>query len=344
MNANSFLQAVFLPLTRLNVLVPLLVFCLLLLLVSAAGMFGIWLAVVVVPAVLRYQVFLLEAQAHGLEPEPPGIEFFTWTDKAWTLFPVVTVLALGWAAYASFNAAGTGAMFAVLTAGALVYPAQLGVLAITHSPLQSLNPGALVNFVRGCGPAYAIAPVYLLLVAWLMWLARDLNAFVSVFLEMFFVFSLHSVIGAIVRQAGLIDDVAIPDAMAPDEGRLQADLERNRVRALGHAYGFISRDNRQGGFAHLFGEIEKDPDTAAAWDWYLHRMFGWENQVHALFFAQDYVHDALAHGEDVRALKAVMRCRRVDDRFRPRREDVPALIEAAERTGNTELAEVLRRS
>ena len=81
----------------------------------------------------------------------------------------------------------------------------------------------------------------------------------------------------------------------------------------------------------------------AAWDWYLNRMFGWENQVHALFFARDYVHDALAHGEAVRALKAVMRCRLVDDRFRPRREDVPALIEAAERTGNRELAEVLQR-
>ena len=176
-----------------------------------------------------------------------------------------------------------------------------------------------------------------------MWAARDLHALAGVFLQMFLVFSLHSVIGAIVRQAGLFDDVAIPDAMAPDAARMQADLESNRVKALGHAYGFVSRDNRRGGFAHLFAEIAKEPDTAAAWDWYLNRMFGWENKAHALFFAQDYVHDALAHGEGVRALKAVMRCRLVDDRFRPRREDVPALIEAAERTGNAELAEVLRR-
>ncbi len=343
MTANNFLQAVFFPLTRLNVLVALLVFCLLLLLVSAAGLFGLWLAVVVVPAVLRYQVFLLEAQAHGREPEPPGIEFFNLVENGWTLFPVVIVAVVGWAAYAGLNAAGTNVMIAVLTAGALVYPAQLGVLAITHSPLQSLNPAALVNFIRGCGPSYAVAPIYLLLVAFMLRATGDLNAFARVFLGMFLVFSLHSVIGAIIRPAGLVDDVAIPDAKRPDEKLIQADIDKKRVAALGHAYGFISRDNRQGGFAHLLDEIERDPDPAAAWAWYFERMLGWENRVPALFFAQHYVHDALRHGEDLRALKVIMRCRLIDDRFKPRPEDIPAAVQAAERLQNDELAEVLRR-
>ena len=72
-------------------------------------------------------------------------------------------------------------------------------------------------------------------------------------------------------------------------------------------------------------------------------MFLWENKVHALFFAQQYIRDALAHNEDIRAVKAALRCYRENQQFRPLRENVPALIDVAERTGNAELAEVLKR-
>ena len=104
----------------------------------------------------------------------------------------------------------------------------------------------------------------------------------------------------------------------------------------------MSRDNREGGFSHLFAEIEKDPDPVAAWAWYFNRMLGWEQNHHALFFAQHYIRDALKHGEELTALKVTMRGHHADGHFRPFREDIPALIAAAERHGNTELAAVLR--
>ena len=343
MTPNRLVQAVFFPLTRSSVLVTLVVFCLLSLLVNAAGMFGLWLAVIVVPAVFRYLVFLLEAQAHGSEPQPPGIEFVNVTCNAWSLFPVVIAVAVGWAAYATYNAAGTGAMLAVLVVCGFVYPAQLGVLAITHSPLQSLNPAAIHNLVRGCGASYAIAPVYLLLIAYLVSMTRQMNSLLGVFIEMFFVFSLHSVIGAIIQPQGLADDVYIPDAIEPDDKDHRADIEKDRIAALGHAYGFISRDNRQGGFAHLFNAIATDPDPAGAWSWYFSKMCGWEQQQHAMFFGQYYVQDALRHGEHVAATKAILRCRLVDETFRPFPDDLPAAIAAAEATGNAELAAVLKR-
>ena len=72
-------------------------------------------------------------------------------------------------------------------------------------------------------------------------------------------------------------------------------------------------------------------------------MLGWENQQHALFFAQHYIHDALRHGERVAALKAIMRCRLIDERFKPFPDDLPAAIAAAETTANMELAAVLKR-
>ena len=79
------------------------------------------------------------------------------------------------------------------------------------------------------------------------------------------------------------------------------------------------------------------------WDWYQAGMFRWEDKVHALFFARHYIRDALAHNEDIRALKMALRCYRESEQFRPLPETVPALLAAAERTGNADLAEVLKR-
>jgi hypothetical protein len=73
-------------------------------------------------------------------------------------------------------------------------------------------------------------------------------------------------------------------------------------------------------------------------------MLGWEQKSHALFFAQHYIRDALRHGEQIRALKATMRCLHENPEFRPFSEDVAALEAAATQGGNEELVEVLKRS
>ena len=81
----------------------------------------------------------------------------------------------------------------------------------------------------------------------------------------------------------------------------------------------------------------------AAWRWYFDKMLGWEQQQHALFFAQHYIHDMLAHGERIPALKVIMRCRLIDEYFKPAPDDIPAAIQAAESSGNSELAAVLKQ-
>ena len=72
-------------------------------------------------------------------------------------------------------------------------------------------------------------------------------------------------------------------------------------------------------------------------------MLAWENPIHALFFAQHVIHDMLAHNEQIPALKLIMRCRLINEDFRPARDDLPGAIQAAENNGNTELAAVLKR-
>lgn len=343
MEAGRLVRSALYPLTQSSVLVAMVVFWILATLAGAAGMFGIWLAIVIVPAVFRYQLYLIEVQATGAEAQPPGAEFFNWFHNVWTLFPAVIAVAAGWAAYATHAAMGTTAMIVVLALCGFVYPAFIGVLAITRSPLQSVNPVALYRFLRASGPSYAIAPAYLLVFGLADPMTQKLWPVLRSLVELFFVFSLHSVIGAIIRLKGLYDDVYLPQGIEPGDEHIRGDIEKERVAALGHAYGFISRDNRKGGFEHIVDAIAKDPEPKAAWAWYFERMLGWENRQHALFFAQHYIRDALQHGEHVAALKALMRCRLVDEDFRPFPDDVPAAIAAAEATRNTELAAVLKR-
>jgi hypothetical protein len=51
----------------------------------------------------------------------------------------------------------------------------------------------------------------------------------------------------------------------------------------------------------------------------------------------------LAHGERIPALKVIMRCRLIRDGFKPFPEDLPAAVQAAETSGNIELATVLKQ-
>jgi len=338
------MRAALLPLTDPSVLFSLLVFWLLISLAAAAGMLGVWLAVVILPALFRYLTNLVETTGRGRNPEPPGAEFFRWIGDSWSLFPAVIVVAVAWASYELYSVAGSGPMIALIVVAGLLYPAVLGVLSITHSPLQSVNPVALWNFIGRIGQSYLIAPAYLAVVAWLSTLAQEFSFLIDVLIQMLLLFSLHSVIGGIMSPHDVFDDLSIPDPVESSREKLAEDLEGSRNATLTHAYGFISRGNREGGFKHIMDEIAQEADVATAWAWYFDRMMRWEQKQHALFFAQRYVHDLLLHGETIPAVKVILRCRLVDERFRPLADDLQAAIRAAESSGNNELAAVLQRS
>lgn len=141
-----------------------------------------------------------------------------------------------------------------------------------------------------------------------------------------------------VPQAG----IAAPLEKSPDG--VAEELERDRERVLNHAYGFISRDNRAGGFDHIFDWIARDPQPADAWQWFLDRMLGWEHQQTALFFAQHYLHHLLQQGDQLRSVKVMLRCRLVDGQFRPMPDDRAAAVAAAEAMSNADLAADLQRN
>lgn len=138
-------------------------------------------------------------------------------------------------------------------------------------------------------------------------------------------------------------DVEIPLPLEPNAERLNADLTRQRTKVLDHAYGFVSRDNRRGGLQHIYDWIEKEDDADAAYRWFFEQTLKWESKDAALFFAQTYLSRLLSQGRDVQVLKLIARCRLVDSRFRPNAADMDAALATAERQGNDELYDYLRR-
>lgn len=343
MKLAELADAAMLPLRNLTVFFALLMFWALLWLVAMAGILGIWLAILIIPAMFRFMSNLVETVGRGLKPVPPGLEFFRWIGDSWSLFPAVFVILLGWVSYDIYLKFGATPMTLLLLVAGLLYPAMLGVLSVTHSPLQALNPLALTRMIRCIGPSYLIAPLYLAVLVYASSLLLPLPAALQLLLQLLMIFSLHAVIGALLAPHAVFDDVYLPELLTPADAEIEGDIEKARADVLAHAYGFISRGNRDGGIQHIMEWINNDPDEVGAWRWYFEHMLQWQNPEPALVFAQHYIHDLFRHGDNVAALKLILRCRLSNAAFKPAWEDLSTAIAAAESSGNSELAAVLKR-
>lgn len=340
---SEILRAVVYPVTESSVLIPLVVFWLLISFALWGGLLGLFfLFLIVIPAVIRFQMIVLEARARSATPATPDIGFFNWFGNAWTLFPFVTVSALTLATVLLGQEFGTAwAILPVLFAAAF-FPASIAVLAITHSPLQSLNIVALGRLWKKCRSTFWVTALFLIIASWLAVEALTLAFTWASLVWLLLSFAFFSLVGSLIEPYGLIEDIDIPAPLEQDADLVATELEGARTDVLNHAYGFISRGNREGGFHHLFDWIEKDPDPVAAWDWFFAQMLRWENPRPALFFAQHHIHDHLRHGEQVPAVKLIMHCRLIDDRFRPFHDDMAAAIAACDACNNPQLAAILR--
>jgi putative membrane protein insertion efficiency factor len=126
----------------------------------------------------------------------------------------------------------------------------------------------------------------------------------------------------------------------PDEKEVE-QLRKERAAVLNHAYGFISRNNRAGGFKHIHDWIERDPDPDDAWSWFFDQMMLWEIKDPAQLFAQQYLTRLLHAGDYPKAVKVITRCRYINESFLPLADDRELAREAAEVCGNDELANTL---
>jgi len=349
---NEFIRELLTPAIEPAVLFALILFYISFEIASLGLMFGLVIALVfaaplvvfVLPALLRYLMVVLEARAYGREPQPLDINLLSWVGNVWTLFPIVHVAAFVYAAYVTGSYFGGAAALAVAVAYAMFLPASLIVLAVSHSVLSSLNPCTLFELVKRCGFTYLIGPAFVITATWVV--IRINVAFnidmLTEFISLYFVFAAVAVFGGMARPLRLERELDIPMPVSID-----AETERDRhllerTMVLNHAYGIVSRGNRAQGLEHIYKALSDDPNDEAGWAWFFANMLRWENPEAALAFAQQYVHELLSYGENVKAVKVMMRCRMVNPAFKPLLEDLDIAAAAAEECHNEELASFLR--
>ena len=352
MNLRSFVREATLPATTPSVLFSLLLFFAFYEIAALGFLFGFVIGMVlaaqliafVLPALMRTLMQVLDARSRGREPDPPVVEFLSWVGNMWTLFPLVHVVFFVYAFYILGSMFGDiGAWFVILPY-AMLLPASLIVLALTHSVIESLRPGAIFGLIRRCGVSYLVAPAFLsAAVAFIFWLMRHIDVQVVLeFTGFYLLFAAFAVFGGLVQPLQLQQELDIPAAREVLEEEFGEQQSLIRTAALNHAYGLVSRGNRESGLDHLYRELAEDPDPATAWYWYFDRMMRWETNNAGLAFAQQYLHHLLAERDNVAAVKVMLRCRLVNDAFKPLAEDIPLAIYAAEECQNEELASFLR--
>lgn len=336
------------PVTDAGLLLALVAFSFLLFVANAAGLLGLWLAVIVIPATYKYLLLVLYARAQGRPTPVPAIEQFNFVDSLWSLAPLVlqcvSLVGAWWLKTQGAELAARALGLGVLA----VLPASLAILAVTHSPLAALNPLAWWRMARACGPLYAVIPIAFLAVAEVlstlgMRLLGPLlpDALAWSILTNYPLFLVFTLTGAVLHARGVAFDV---DIAAPTEGKTDpvAVLARTRENVLTHAYGFASRGNVSGALKHLEQAVAEDPDPAGAWRFYCEKMLTWPSRDPALQLARSWLAWLLAQGREVEALKLLTRCLGENPAFRPWPADQPATLELVRRFNRDDLLEPLR--
>ena len=344
MSATEILREFAFPARSVTVMLSSLFIFLMIKLAIFAGLLGLFLLFLMLPSLLHYLMRLLDARSRGEQPGPLDAEDLMWYHAPWRLFLVVQLVFVGYALWISGSLYQLPGVLVTAALIAAVLPASLALLAITRSPLQSLNPQAIGRLIGRTGGSYWLLPTYLLLAALaLRWLsAQGLSGFFLDLFGFYLVLVFFSLTGAVVQPHNLHEEVDIHEPVEPDEAVIGERLLRERTNVLTHAYGFISRGNRRGGFGHIESWLREDPDPESAWSWFFDQMLRWEDKHPALLFGQSYLSQLLHGGDDRTAVKVMMRCRLHNEAFVPLADDIPAALAAAEQTGNQQLADFLR--
>lgn len=305
---------------------------------------GLAIALIVLSALFRYAIQVLECRVQGLRTPVVDVNALTLFGNLWTLSPLVLTVAFAWTAIYLGGTGQNGVATAVAVLFALLFPASIGVLAITHSPAESVNPRALYRLIERSGISYIWIPVVIVALLLVTRAIAQAGAplLPIVLLRTYVMFLAFTLTGEVVRRSGVSGEVSIGEKPGNSESVYRDEMTMDRQKIADHAYGFISRGNRDGGFRHIRQWIAKDPDPDDAVQWFFDEMLRWEKCDAALFFGQECLAHFLHHDLDAMALKLMSRCLHENPAWRPKTEDRPHAIELAKRYSREDLLLSLR--
>jgi hypothetical protein len=317
-----------------------------------AGLFGIWAAFLLVPALWHYCHAVQLAAAQG-KRVIPAVEFNQlnplggWRVTVhFILFSLFLVMLL----YVEpLGAAGFGGVLnrAAVFATMFVFPASAATLGVTSSLEDSLNPKGVARLIRILGPSYfwlvlplaaltlaaALAPIYIF--SRMSFLAILSNNALCVWALL----ATFAAAGISIRQHRTEFDI-------PGEVETNAEyaqrLERRRWRStLDLAYGSIRSGLVAEGYETLRRLSADYGDSAEIQYWLFENMLDWEDRTHALAVGARLIERRIAAGQLYESLELHTRCRRLAPGFTVSAEAKVALAAFARSIGRHGLADEL---
>ncbi len=345
MAPRGFLRELGYPLRHTGLAVTTLVFAFLIQLGIAAGMFGLWLLLIVGAGGAKFLVLLLRARALGTEPPVPDIEHFNPVSSLWTLAAWLLLLAIPLVSARAAAHLGTVSGMLLLVAGLFLYPAAVLRLGVTMSPVRMLSPAGLVETVRRTGWSYLLifagVAIVTSLAFWAARFAGPLTALAERLASAYALVLAFSLAGAVFYDRRFELELPVIDSPERRAARAERLRERDRRAVLDHVYAHVSRGNGPAGITYLIDWLRRTEAGADAWAWFFERLWEWESPRAAINLGREYISMLCHDGQSAGALQVYRRCRQADPDFRPRDTDTPSLLSAARGLGDGSLLAAL---
>lgn len=277
-----------------------------------AGLFGLWLGILVLLSLWRYAYEVLRVVAQGRrEIPPPDIQSFNPVGEIvlvlhFFAFPGVVILA------SQFQPLGS--LVALLAV--FVFPASAGVMGLTSSLTASLDPVVIGAFIKALGRDYLMLVLGCVGVTVAAGLIVSQLGAVSFLLGMMFeiwaFLAIFALIGSSLRAHRLKFD--IPGEMRTQEEWDAEQREREWRATLDRAYASIRSGLVESGYRGLRELVADNGDSVEINYWLFENMLDWEDKRHALEVAAKLIQRLVADGDLVAALELYTRTRQVSSR------------------------------
>jgi hypothetical protein len=320
--------------------------------IGLAGLFGIWAAFVLLPALWHYCPAVLLAAAQGRRTIPTvEIDRLNplggWRVTAhfivfWSfLLMLLYVQPLGESGF------GAALNWTAVLATTLVFPASAAVLAVSSNLEDAFKPKAVAALIRILGPAYVGLVVPCALFALAAALApthifprMGLPALLlSKIIAVWALLATFVAAGVLIRQHRT--EFAIPGEVETAAEYAQRLQRREWRNTLNRAYGSIRSGLVAEGYGMLRELSTRHGDSAEIQYWLFENMLEWEDRTHALQVGARLIERHAGDRDFYPALELFTRCRRLDPQFVIAASTNAALADFARSIGRHGLADEL---
>lgn len=326
-----------------TILMTSVVYAFLFVLAREAGLFGIWLGILVLFSFWRYCYIALLAFAQGHKRiHPPDLDTFNpvgnWgVMMHFFLFPGLMAVAL------IYRPGG----LVLVPFIALAFPASAALMGLTSNIAHALNPAALIEFARLLGSDYkALVIGYIailggaFIVLALMGRYSGLSMFfVGTVIEIWAILASFALIGSALRAHRL--QFEIIGELVPREEQLLKRRHDDWRKDLDIAFAAFRSGLRASGYNTLHAIVTSQDDSLEVNHWLVENMLEWADKSYAFEVAVKLMPRMLAAGDGSGALELFQRCRASDPQFRPPQPLAGQLAECARSFGRSGLADEL---